>query len=291
MQNLRIVEERMAHKFLGQLKPLDIMRVLTMLGHFSTMAAIYQVFRELHPAGVKTLLGEPIEWLALDELERIESRFLSALGKLFPVEESATEEYLFGDFSEEGRGGFFVASLGPCLGWDDIEDLTSDPSEWNPAMSLPVFFAAICNEFDQEAWMKLARHFRWPFKRRPKLPNGEWVFDDSKLKKLLLKYGMTKYWIAWQVCAEDTGLPFFDINPNSEIEIPELMEANAENIRELEHLWRKKGEPMYEAYIETLQEVEAHPAMLKKLFKLMSRSIVLQKEREKKEDERKDHNP
>ena len=91
---------------------------------------------------------------------------------------------------------------------------------------------------------------------------------------------MKKFWIAWLVCTEDTGVLFFDVNPNSETNFPELIEATHQNIRALALIWKRKGKAMYLEYTKALDEVEADPRILIKLFDLMVQAIVINEETE-----------
>ena len=95
---------------------------------------------------------------------------------------------------------------------------------------------------------------------------------------------MKKYFTAWKVCAEDTGLPFFDDNPYDESSFPQVIEAKAENIRELTNIWRQKGQPMYLEYTQALEEVQDSPRVLTKLFDLMMQAHVMRPEETEKEN-------
>ena len=278
MESMMIISGTTARNFLDQFMPVSLKSVLTVLGRIRTMAAIYQVYGEIYPERVKEKLGDPQNWFTtgLKDPEQVEHSFLSALGELFPIEEDATYEMLFGDFSENGYGGFYVTGLGPCLSWDVVDEILGDLDSADETLSLPLFFGAIGNGFDKEQWKMLAQRFRWPFRTAPDLPEGDWYFSPTKAKRLLLRHGMKRYWSAWQVASESTGILFFDVNPNDETNIPELIEATPENLRTLARLWRRKGTAMFEEYIAALKEAAAHPRVLKQLFKLMMRSVVIE---------------
>ena len=284
---LMIISEQTVIDFLTAFKPMSLANVLTMLSRIRTMGAIHQVYRELQPKQAKKVLGEPRDWFALGlhDPEKIQTSFVRALADMFPIEQDPTDEMLFADYSDRGYGGFYPAGIGPCLSWDLVDEILSDIPSVNGWLSLPLFFGALANEFDQDAWRVLAKHFRWPFRNRPSLPDGFWYFSDRKLKRLLTRNGMKKFWIAWQVCAEDTGVIFFDVNPNSETNFPELIEATPQNIRTLAIIWKRKGKAMYLEYTKALDQVEANPHILIKLFDLMVQAIVLSNETEKGNNE------
>lgn len=281
MDQIQIIPSQVVKSFLGTFQPIPVPRIFAILSRVRTMTAIYQVYAEFHPKEVQRVLGAPSDWftVGLHDPSEIETRFVGALGELFPIDEGYADEMLFGGFSGNDFGGFCVAGCGPCLSWDIVGDIIDDPTQAEPLLSLPLFLGAIWNDFNAASWRKLAKRFHWPFNTHPDLPEGKWHFSPSKLRKLLLRKNMKKYWTAWQVINEDTGIIFFDTNPNEESSIPEPIEATAESIRGLARLW-KKSEPMYKDYIDTLKEVAAHPAVLTKLFNLMLQTIIFEGEEE-----------
>jgi hypothetical protein len=283
---LLIVPEQTAINFLTRFKPMSLGRILWVLSQFRTMNAIYVVFKEFYPGKVNQILGKPRDWFSLGflEPEKIDARFSNALGTLFPIDESFTDELLFVDYASGDFGGFRVQCVGPCLSWDGIEEIFQDVPSTQGWLSLPLFFGAICNDFEEDQWKLLAKQFHWPYRTRPPLPEGSWYIDDDIFEGLLRKNHMKKYFTAWKVCAEDTGLPFFDDNPYDESSYPQVIEAKAENIRELTNIWRQKGQPMYLEYTQALEEVQDSPRVLKKLFDLMMQAHVMRPEETEKEN-------
>ena len=87
---LMIVPERTAVNFLTRFKPMSLGRILWVLSQIRTMNAIYVVFKEFYPGKVNQILGKPRDWFSLGflEPEKIDARFSSALGTLFPIDES-----------------------------------------------------------------------------------------------------------------------------------------------------------------------------------------------------------
>jgi len=279
---LTIVPEQLVADFLTAFKPMSLANVLAVLSRLRSMSAIYAAYRECEPKRVKKLLGEFRDWFeaGLRDPEAVAQKFLSALGDLFPIDESGTDEILFSEYSERGFSGFYPLAIGPCLSWDIVDEMLSDVSHVDGWYSLPLFFGAIGNGFDEDAWKMLAKHFHWPFRQRPSTPKGEWYIDDRKLRKALTKNRMTHFWTAWKVCTQDTGVIFFDVNPNDEMSFPELIEVTPENLSALAYQWRKTGKPMYLKYSKALNEAESNPRVLKKLFELMAKCIVVRKEKE-----------
>jgi hypothetical protein len=239
---------------------------------FSALAALRQarattsaarILEELDPVALRVACADGVDLFDPDDTALV-GVALSAIDYVAPLDLNTIEQ----EFSEgDGAPWLLPRPEGFACGWDEWSDYSSSPAEYAWA-KMYIFWTAVRLQ-EGDTLERAGVEFGW-LDWGLEIP-GEWPdeIDWEAFEGALRKRGLGCHLAARAICWYDTGLDYFDWNPNDEGQFGDYpyRDFSIEGVRELQAEW-EKARPMNVDYQLARDAFDIDPSLAGKLLAL-----------------------
>jgi hypothetical protein len=230
---LPLISFRQAKASLQKRRMTTFYEAYTRLHSISFQARSASILAELNPARYLGL-REKVHFLT-DYDEELVSAALEEICTIAPLDTEFIETGLLG--AGEDFQYLYPAPMGFPMGWDEWEEIATDPAGCNESMELFIFVSSLRLHYDSTL-EQASEHFDWDL---PKVDLERYSdLDWERMYKLLDQAGLSCFKRAIDVCLYSTDNPYFDFNPYDEDAnaFPDLPPYSLDGVHQLEAFYQ-----------------------------------------------------